>query len=92
MQNVPIASADLRNYPNPFSQQSTIEFSSSEQGYAEISVVNLLGSEVAQVFSGELSAGPHEFTWNANEMPPGMYECVLRMNGRLEQMPMLLMR
>ncbi len=90
LQNLSSASAVLRNYPNPFSQQSTIEFKSSEEGYAEVTVMNLLGSEVARLFSGELNAGDHTFSWNASGMSPGMYECIVRMNGSVERTPMLL--
>jgi hypothetical protein len=83
-------SADLQIYPNPFSQSTTISFSSPESGIAEVTIVNLLGSEVARVFSGELSAGQHIFTWDASGMPPDMYECVLRMNGKIQQTPIIL--
>jgi photosystem II stability/assembly factor-like uncharacterized protein len=92
LQNLPIASTDLRSYPNPFSQQSTIEFSSAEQGYAEVTVINLLGSQVSQIFSGELAAGKHEFSWNASGMTPGMYECIAQVNGQVQRIPMILSR
>ena len=92
LQYLPTASAVLRNYPNPFSQQSTIEFSSSEQGYAEVTVMNILGSEVANIYSGELSSGDHFFTWNASGMAPGMYECIVQMNGQVQRTAMILSR
>jgi photosystem II stability/assembly factor-like uncharacterized protein len=87
---IPSINNSLTNYPNPFSQSTTISFSSPESGVSEVTIVNLLGSEVARVFSGELSAGQHEFSWDASGLPPGMYECVVRMNGSVEQIPMLL--
>jgi hypothetical protein len=59
---------------------------------AEVTVVNLLGEEVARVFSGELQAGKHSFSWDASRMPPGMYECLVRMNGSVEQVEMVLAR
>jgi hypothetical protein len=79
-------------YPNPFTQSSTIAIDLSESGTAEIDIVNLLGIKVAQIFEGELTAGNHSFTWNANAMPPGMYECVLRVNGQSEEIPIVLAR
>ncbi len=88
-QNSSAASADLRSYPNPFSQSATISFSSPESGYADVSVVNLLGVEVARLFSGEMDAGEHSFTWDASGVAPGMYECVVRMNGNVHQIPIL---
>jgi ligand-binding sensor domain-containing protein len=85
------SSSEIQSYPNPFSQSTTIAFSSPESGMAEITIVNLLGSEVAQIFSGELAAGRHEFTWDAGGMPPGMYECIVRMNGSVERVPVVIM-
>jgi photosystem II stability/assembly factor-like uncharacterized protein len=85
----------LHCYPNPLSQSTTISFSPEASGYAEISIVNLLGVEVARVFSGELQAGEHQFVWQAQAKAcatPGMYECVVRMNGHVETLPMMLLR
>jgi hypothetical protein len=83
--------SSVQNYPNPFSQSTTISFT-SESGYAEISVVNLLGEEVARIFSGELAAGNHTFTWNAGENLPGMYECVIRQGEAMQRIPIELVR
>jgi hypothetical protein len=79
-------------YPNPFTQSSTISVTIGESGTAEIDVVNLLGEQIARVFDGELTTGNHSFTWNASAMPPGMYECVVWINGQMQQLPMLLAR
>ena len=87
-----IAAPQIQNYPNPFSQFTTISFSSPDGGAAEVSIVNLLGAEVARIFSGELGAGEHTFTWDARGMAPGMYECIVRMNGHQERIPMVVLR
>ena len=88
---IPLA---IHTYPNPFSQSTTIAFTTEASGYADVSIVNLLGAEVAHLFSGELAAGNHSFTWDANWMsaPRGMYECLVRMNGRVETVPMVFTR
>jgi hypothetical protein len=81
-------------YPNPFSQSTQITFTSQAAGYAEVSIVNMLGVEVARLFSGELGAGEHSFTWDAGKdaCTTGTYECLVRMNGRVETLPVVLMR
>jgi hypothetical protein len=84
-------SNSLTNYPNPFSQSTTITFSTSESGAAEVTIVNLLGSPVARLFEGELDAGGHSFVWNKpTGLPVGMYECVVRLNGKVQQTPLIL--
>ncbi len=94
----PLMKQALRTYPNPFSQSTTISFTPESSGYAEVSIVNLLGVEVARIFSGEIAAGEHTFTWDAATGgsaaadATGMYECLVRMNGRIEKLPIMLMR
>ncbi len=80
----------LTTYPNPFTNKTTITISPTESGVAEISVVNLLGEEVAHVFNGELEPGAHSFTWDATGLPAGVYECLVHQNGRTESLPMVL--
>ncbi len=81
----PIAQESVFIYPNPFSQSTTISFNSETAGYADVTIVNPLGTEVARLFSGELAPGEHQFRWSDPAAPDGMYECVVRMNGRVEQ-------
>jgi photosystem II stability/assembly factor-like uncharacterized protein len=81
------------SYPNPLSQSTTISYTPKASGYAEISIINLLGVEVARIFSGELESGGHSFTWsNTSGLPDGIYECIVRMNGRIEKLPMVVLR
>ncbi len=86
------SNVSLQSYPNPFTHSTTISFSSESQGYADVSIVNLLGSEVSHLFSGELAAGEHSFVWsNPTGLPDGTYECLVRMNGHLQTLPMVLL-
>jgi hypothetical protein len=55
----------------------------------------MLGVEVTRLFSGELGAGEHSFSWDAGKnayATQGVYECVVRMNGHMETVPVVLMR
>ncbi len=61
--------------------------------------MNMLGVEVARLFSGELEAptngapGEHKFVWSdPTGLPDGVYECLVRMNGQVETLPVVLMR
>jgi photosystem II stability/assembly factor-like uncharacterized protein len=83
---------NIESYPNPFTQSTSIKFSASDQGLAQILILNLLGSEVAQLFSGELDAGEHSFTWDTHDMPPGMYMCIVKHDERTEKLPLMLVK
>ncbi len=91
----PGAFPNLQIYPNPFSQSTQITFTSQAAGYTEVSIVNLLGVEVVRLFSGELGAGEHSFLWGKPTglpgLPDGTYECLVRMNGQVETLPVVLM-
>jgi hypothetical protein len=79
-------------YPNPFSRSETIDFSTSVSGYTQVSILNLLGAEVTLLLNGELDAGEHSLIWDAKEMPPGMYVCIIRTKDRIEKLPIMLIR
>jgi photosystem II stability/assembly factor-like uncharacterized protein len=78
------ATSEVHVYPNPFSNSTTISFTSESSGFAEVSIVNALGAEVAHLYSGELAAGEHSFTWSDPSIRNGMYECLVRMNGTVQ--------
>ena len=56
-----------------------------------ISIVNQLAEQVARLFSGELGAGEHSFAWDAGKdaCTTEMYECLVRMNGQVETVPVV---
>jgi hypothetical protein len=87
VRSAPATISGISIFPNPAA--GTITLSSHESGHADITVVNLLGVEVARLFSGELAAGERSFVWNAGSLAPGQYECVVRMNGRTENVPIV---
>jgi hypothetical protein len=66
--------------------------SHSSVGYADVSVVNLLGAPVAHLFSGELDTGEHEFAWDASTLSPGSYWCVVRMGDNVERIALSVQR
>ncbi len=85
--------SSLTAYPNPFSRSTTISFSSTESGETSVTILNILGSEVSRIFEGPLDAGTHSLTWSkSSALPAGMYECVVRTNGSVQQMPIVLIQ
>ncbi len=78
-------------FPNPVTQSTQITFISPSAGYTEVSILNMLGVKVARLFSGELGAGEHSFAWDAAKMaaPQGAYECLVRINGQVETLPVV---
>ena len=75
--------------PDPISTSATISFQSASNSYADITIVNLLGTEVAKIFSGELCPGEHRFMWEPTALPDGVYQCLLRLNGHIQTLPLV---
>jgi hypothetical protein len=73
--DVPIASSyELgQNYPNPFNPTTHIRFNIPETADAKLTVFNIMGEAVANLVDGVVSAGGHTVSWNAANMPTGVY-------------------
>jgi len=80
-----------QNYPNPFNPNTKIEYRLNESGNVKVSVFDLLGREVAVLINEEQPVGRYAVSWNAADMPSGMYICRLQSgNGSLVRRMLLL--
>ena len=70
---IPLTTLLEQNYPNPFSSQTEISFSLPESEYASLKIYNTLGQCVATPVNGQLFAGRHSVSWDANALPSGVY-------------------
>jgi len=63
-----------QNYPNPFNPTTNISFSLPEQSNVRLTIIDLLGREVATLVNNEQrSAGNYTVTWNASSFASGVY-------------------
>ncbi len=62
-----------QNYPNPFNSETVIRFALPFQSNVKLTVLNVLGQPVTDIFNGELGAGAHQFLFNAARLSSGMY-------------------
>ncbi|MDD3322718.1 MAG: GDSL-type esterase/lipase family protein [Paludibacter sp.] len=64
-------------YPNPAQDQIRIAYNMAESNFVNISIENMNGQVVANLFNDYQSFGKHEFTWNLNNsvshVNPGLY-------------------
>jgi uncharacterized delta-60 repeat protein len=62
-----------QNYPNPFNPSTTISFSLDKETKASLKVYDMLGKEIAEIVNSRLSAGQHEYVFNASKLSSGVY-------------------
>ena len=73
IENLPQEYSLHQNYPNPFNPTTRINFDVPAPGIVNIKLYNLLGSEVATLFNGYKEAGYHAITFDASNLPSGIY-------------------
>ena len=71
------------NYPNPFNPATTISFELKEESEVLLSIWNIVGQRVVTLVDGMREAGEHTETWNASEMPSGIYIAQLEVGGQV---------
>jgi len=81
-----------QNYPNPFNPTTTITFSLPAAGLVNLSIYNILGEEVATLLNEELTAGNHKVTFDASQLPSGIYVYSLKANGKVLSKKMALIK
>ncbi|MBE2188922.1 MAG: choice-of-anchor D domain-containing protein [Desulfobulbaceae bacterium] len=55
------------NYPNPFTNTTTIQYSLVNADYVKMNITDMLGNVVATVVDGYQTAGTHTVTFSTNE-------------------------
>ncbi len=64
-----------QNYPNPFNPKTSIIVELLIDSHLEIVIYNLAGKEIALLHDGFLTKGSHKFTFDAADLPSGIYLC-----------------
>ncbi|MEM9981521.1 MAG: DNRLRE domain-containing protein [Bacteroidota bacterium] len=76
------------NHPNPFSGATTIYYSIPSKQQVKLEVFNSQGQPVKVLFEGVKEAGRYEITFNAQQLPKGLY--VLRFVAQGEDAEIIL--
>jgi hypothetical protein len=78
------------NYPNPFSQCTTIQFSLPKSAMVNLKVLNAQGQTMKILINSKLEQGMHSCTWNADQNAPGLFFILLQTEGQMLTKNMIL--
>ena len=81
---------ELANCPNPFNPTTQISFNLPAASHVELAIFNLLGQKVEMLADQEFAEGTHQFTFNASNLPSGLYFARLSALGTTQIHRMLL--
>ena len=62
-----------QNYPNPFNPVTAIPYTLSRTSHVTITVIDLMGREIATLVSERQAPGAYTVSWDAHHQPSGVY-------------------
>ncbi|MDX2280738.1 MAG: zinc-dependent metalloprotease [Saprospiraceae bacterium] len=87
------ATIDVKVSPNPFNDYTTITYTLPTTQIVDLKIFSTMGTLVTQLASQEQQdAGKHEYTFEPNRLPPGVYFLVLYTNGQKQTLRLVLNR
>ncbi len=80
------------NYPNPFSERTTISFAVPKAGRVKLQVFDVLGRKVGTLLDESGLKGRYDVGFNARNLPAGVYFVHLEAGGKRATQQMVLVR
>jgi hypothetical protein len=81
-----------QNYPNPFNPRTVISWELAENSEVTLEVYNLQGQKNTTLLSAFLHSGYHSVTFNAAELPSGIYFYQLKVGKNILRRKMVLVK
>jgi hypothetical protein len=81
-----------QNYPNPFNPSTTFSYSIAKQSKVLIRIYDIIGNEIETLVNEEKPVGTYELTWNASNLPSGVYFYQLQAGDFIETKKMIFMK
>lgn len=78
---MPLAHAQVTNYPNPFNPLTTLRFSVPRSGNVNLTVFDVAGHVVAELYQGTLAAGQFSVDFDGANLSSGTYFARLQGGG-----------
>ena len=85
------------NYPNPFNPTTKFEYFLNNDGEIEISIYDVTGRQIIELYKGFQSSGSYEISWNGKDkhrklVSNGVYLYQLKMGSKSRLRKMIFMK
>lgn len=81
-----------QNYPNPFNPTTTIEFALPQQSAVTLTLYDILGREIETLLDDELKQGVYKVSFQADDLPSGIYIYRIRAEGFIKAKKLTLLK
>ncbi len=88
--NSPVSYNLISAYPNPFNPTTTIEYQLKQSSRVSIKIYDVIGNLVTTLINKEVNAGVHKTSFNANNLPSGVYFSRIITNSETKTIKLLL--
>jgi len=85
------------NYPNPFQEQTKIEFELATVGDVQVMIYDNLGNQIQKLECNNCNVGKNSLIWNCTDknnhrVESGVYYYEVRFNGDMQSKKMILIK
>lgn len=87
---IPIVCSLSQNYPNPFNPKTVIQFQTSDFGFVNIEIYNIIGKNIETIVDEYLSPGTYEVEFDGTSYSSGVYYYVFTAHNFIQTKKMIL--
>lgn len=81
----------IKNFPNPFTGKTTIEFELEQQAEVSLLVTDITGKIVStMLFNQTKNTGKHQLQFDGSKLSAGIYYCTIQVGNHIETQKMLI--
>jgi len=79
-------------YPNPFNPTTTLSVELNTETYVSMKVFNVMGQLIEVIAEGSMNGGAHVITWDASQLPSGIYLIHTEAGNTIHQQKVMLLK
>jgi hypothetical protein len=89
---IPFVSKLVKNFPNPFNENTTIIYQLGSNDNIKIEIYDLLGSKLETLVNEKKNIGVYNTEWSGESVASGVYYCVLKTSKGIDVRKMMLLK